>query len=345
MPTKNAEAGTQPEARLLKLVAYLLARQGVVSRDEIWEEFPEDYRGSFAAREKKWTRDKQTLEETGIPVQFVSGDPGSPSGYRIDPREYCLPAISFTAEEMAVLRAAGGAATRLAGHPWHVDLDSALRKLRWYGAEGPARAPRPAVTYPAREVGPHEARFVEVVREAVLRRKRVRLKYFTAKRQDEAVREVDVYGYAWRRGVWLFAGFCHLRQALRVFYVSRVRELSILGERAKGPAYEIPRDFDIRTFADQQPWEYWVHAPVDVEVLFRATPGLDVTPALVAQQVPGARIEERPEGVLAVVSARNSDALVRHVFSLGLDAEIVSPGRVRDGARELLECVAGGGEP
>jgi len=36
---------------------------------------------------------------------------------------------------MAVLRAAGSAATRLAGHPWHADLDSALRKLRWYGAE------------------------------------------------------------------------------------------------------------------------------------------------------------------------------------------------------------------
>jgi len=349
MPNRDSEAGTtQPEARLLKLVAYLLARGGVVPRDDIWEEFSKDYAGSFSAKEKKWTRDKRALEEAGIPVQFVDGEPGAPSGYRVDPREYCLPSIAFTAEEMAVLRAAGSAATRLGGHPWHVDLESALRKLRWYGAEAaaaPARAPRPAVTYPAREVGAHEARFVEVVREAVQRRKRVRLRYFTARRQDEAERDVDVYGYAWRRGVWLFAGYCHLRQALRVFYVSRVKEIALLRPRDPAPAYAIPKDFDIRTFADQQPWEYWVHPPQEVQVLFRAGPGLDITPALVVQQLPGARIDERPEGVLATVTARNGDALVRHVFSLGLDVEILAPAALRRAARALLERIAEGGEP
>lgn len=338
-------AESQPEARLLKVVAYLLSRQDVVPRDDIWEEFKDEYTGSFAAKEKKWTRDKKALEEAGIAIQFIEGEVGTESGYRLDPREYSLPSIAFTPEEMAVLRAAGSAATRLAGHPWQPDLDSALRKLRWFGAEGPFKVARPAITYPEREVGAHEARFVEVVREAVQRRKRVRLKYFTAKSQEEKEREVDVYGYAWRRGVWLFAGYCHARKALRVFYVSRVRELTILNGKKEKPDYDIPRDFDIHTFSDQQPWDYWVHEPKAVQVLFRATPELDITSALVAQQLPGARIEEQAEGVLATVSATNADALVRHAFSLGLDVEIVAPPEVRVAARELLACVAEGGEP
>jgi proteasome accessory factor B len=194
-------------------------------------------------------------------------------------------------------------------------------------------------------VGAHEARFVEVIHDAATRRKRVKLRYFTAKRQDDTTREVDVYGYAWRRGVWLFAGHCHLRNSLRVFYVSRVREVRILKSKSSGPDYSIPRDFDIRSIADQQPWEYWVHAPVEVKVLFHAHPDLDVTPSLVAQQVPGARTEARPEGVLARVTARNADALVRHVFSTGLDAEVVAPASMRERARTLLASVAGGGEP
>jgi len=344
MAEQKTEERAQPEERLLKIVAFLFAHSGVATREEIWEAFPDDYTGAFAAREKKWTRDKQSLDEAGIPIHFVSGDPEAPAGYRIDPREYWLPAIPFKAHEMAVLRAAGGAATRLAGHPWQADLESALRKLRWYGAEGVPTPTRPAISYPAREVGVHEARFVEVIGEAVSMRKRVRLKYFTAKRQDETARDVDVYGYAWRRGVWLFAGHCHLRNALRVFYVSRVRELSILHGRSTEADYSIPRDFDIRAIADQQPWGYWVHEPIEVEVLFRARPDFDVTPALVSQQLPKSRIEERPEGVLARVTANNSDALVRHCLAIGLDVEFLAPPAVRESARMLLTSLAEGGE-
>ncbi len=344
-PRGELKDGTQPEGRLLKVVAFLLAHHpDVVSRDDIFEAFPKDYAGSFAAREKKWTRDKNLLEAAGIHIQYVQDDPESPQGYCLNPRECGLPPIDFKPEEMAVLRAAGSAATRLAGQPWQ-DLESALRKLRWYGAEAGRTAPRPAISYPARQVGEHEARFVEVIKEAVTRRKRVRLKYFTAKRQDEATRDVDVYGFAWRRGVWLFAGYCHLRKALRIFYVSRVREIAILNDKSEKPDYAVPEDFDSRALADQQPWEYWVHEPLEVELLFRSRPELDLTPALVAQQIPRAQVEPRPEGVLARVKASNADALVRHVFATGLDVEVLAPPKVRATAQKLLECVVQGGEP
>jgi proteasome accessory factor B len=344
MPARRSAPQSQPEERLLRIIAFLFAHPGA-SREAIWEEFHSEYTGSLDAKEKKWGRDKQTLEEAGVPIVYVDGDPDLPAGYRIDPREFFLPSIDFTGEEMAVLWAAGRAAVQIAGHPWHADLESALRKLRWFRSEGPVPALRPMITFAARPVGEHDARFVEVLGEAIRRRKRVTLKYFTAKRQDEAVREVDVYGFAWRRGVWLFAGWCHLRKALRVFYLSRVREIAINKKKPTEPDYAIPRDFDMHTFSDQQPWDYWVHERKEVEVLFRAKAGGDVNPALVSQQVPGARTEERPEGVLARVIARNADALVRHVLSLGLDAEILAPPELRAVARQQLATIAAGGEP
>jgi proteasome accessory factor B len=336
--------GTQPEGRLLKVVAFLLAHHpDVVSRDEIWEAFPNDYAGSFAAREKKWTRDKNLLEAAGIHIQYVQDDPESPQGYCLNPRECGLPPIDFKPEEMAVLRAAGSAATRLAGQPWQ-DLESALRKLRWYGAEAGRAAPRPAISYPARQVGEHEARFVEVIKEAVTRRKRVRLKYFTAKRQDEATRDVDVYGFAWRRGVWLFAGYCHLRKALRIFYVSRVREIAILNDKSDGPTTPCPRT-STRARSPTSTLGVLGARAGRGGLLFRSRPELEPTPALVAQQIPRAQVESRPEGVLARVKASNADALVRHVFATGLDVEVLAPPKVRATARKLLECVVQGGEP
>ncbi|MGI5863842.1 MAG: helix-turn-helix transcriptional regulator, partial [Myxococcales bacterium] len=213
-----------PEERLLRLAAWLLKQRAPVTFADIRAQFPDDYGGSFDALDKRWTRDKQSLLESGIPIQYVPSDGERPEGYLIDPNAYYLPSLKLSPEELAVLWTAGQAAVRMGGYPWRGELVSALRKLQIVaGAPDCRRRPLPSIHHgPASR---EQSRWMEQIGNAVRKRKRISIRYYVPARGEETERDVDVYGFAWRRGVWLFVGHCHLRQAMRVFYLTRVREL------------------------------------------------------------------------------------------------------------------------
>src|SRR5215471_11720669 len=97
--------------RLLDLVALLLDAREPITWAELREAFPEDYAASSDdAAERKFERDKAELLELGIPIQYVQGDDERKDGYVVDREQYYLPAADLTAEELAVLYAAGSAA-------------------------------------------------------------------------------------------------------------------------------------------------------------------------------------------------------------------------------------------
>lgn len=323
-----------PEERLLRLVAWLLTRRSPVTLEEIRDQFPDDFPKSEAG-ERKWTRDKQALKDAGVPVQFVEADSERPEGYLIDPHSYYLPKLDLTAEELAVLWTAGHAASSMGGYPWRADLGSALRKLRAVCGE-PGRPPLPRVYHGS--LDPEGSRRLDLLGDAVRRRKRIALSYRAVASGETIEREVDVYGLAWRRGTWLFVGHCHLRDALRVFYLGRVHGLTVNPKDPARADYEVPAGFDVRVFSRQDPWDYWAHAPLKAAVRLRG--GLA---ALVGSLLPAARVEsEGSEQVLARLEVRDLDALVRYVLSLGPEAELVEPEQGRERARAGLSRLAAG---
>ena len=150
-------------------------------------------------------------------------------------------------------------------------------------------------------------------------------------------RQVNVYGWALRRGEWILVGHCHLRKAVRIFYLSRCRKLKKNGVRAQDPDYQIPADFDIRRWSRQQVWDYDVHAPLSAVVRFRGSL------ARVAKQLlPEAKLSTEPSGArIARLEVRNLRGLVRQALAWGLEAELVEPVEGRAMAREILERVVG----
>ena len=321
------------EARLLRLAAFLLARGGPVTREELYQAFPRDYAGKAEAREKKFTRDKRDLNRIGIPVVFVE-EAGEAGAYLVEPTACTLPRLEFQPAEAAVLWTAGWAAVRAGDHPLRDDLEAALRKLA-VGASGlPPRAATLEIEGLA--VEPARAReWVATLAEAVERRRRVRLTYAKPER-EVTEREVDVYGYAWRRGNWIFVGFCHLRQGIRLFLLERVRSLALAPARDRGPDYRIPADFDIRAWSRQQPWEYLVHEPREAAVRFRGS-----LARIALQLLPGARFQAEPAGArLARLAVRNLRGLIRQVLAWGPEAELLEPAEGRAMAREILSGLA-----
>ncbi len=335
MPARRKKP-TTTEARLLGVVSFLLAQPEPVTRRQLYEAFPDDYAGTAAAKEKKFTRDKDALQRLGYALQTVEVGGAEQTAYFIEPCSYTLPPLDLGPEEAAAVWAAGAAALRFSDHPLREDLEAALRKLV-VGAKGlppPRAAPDELATEPDRKAD----RLLERLVDAWERRKRVKLTYWRVGADEVVEREVDVYGWASRRGEWLFAGYCHLRQGVRVFYLSRVRSLKVNTGRPAEPDYRIPDDFDVRRWSRQQVWEYLVHPPVAATVRFHGS-----LAAIARQLLPGARVATDADGArVARLEVRNLRGLVRQALAWGPEAELLEPAEGRALAREMLASLGGG---
>lgn len=337
MPSRRKKP-SRTEARLLGVVSFILSQPEPVTRQQIYDALPEDYAGSQAANEKKFTRDKDALRRLGfvLETEEISSDDGQVA-YFIDPCSYALPALELGPDEAAAVWAAGASALRFSDHPLREDLEAALRKLV-VGAKG-LPPPRAAPDELATEADRKANQLLERLVDAWERRKRVKLTYWRVDSNEEVEREVDVYGWASRRGEWLFAGHCHLRGSVRVFYLSRVRSLKVNPRKPAAPDYRIPADFDVRRWSRQQVWEYLVHPPVAATVRFHGS-----LAAIARQLLPGARVATDAEGArVARLEARNLRGLVRQVLAFGPEAELMEPAEGRALAREMLASLRGDG--
>jgi predicted DNA-binding transcriptional regulator YafY len=336
-PARSDSRDKTAEARLLGLASWILEQPEPVTRERIYGAFPADYRGAPAAAEKKFSRDKDALRRLGFNIEVVPLGKND-TGYSIDPRSCALPAIEFTPEEAALLWTAGTAALRLSRHPLRDELESALRKLV-VGAHGlpPRAAPTDELSSDAT---PEDDKLLVKLADAWERRRRVRIRYWRVSRGEEVERDVDVYGWASRRGEWIFVGYCHLRRGVRVFYVSRVRAVKPVSG-AKDGGYEIPATFDIRRWSRQQIWDYEVHPPMVAVVRLKGA-----LARIGKQLLPGAAFSTDASGArVARLEVRNLRGLVRQALAWGPDAELLEPEDGRAMARELLSSLADGSAP
>jgi predicted DNA-binding transcriptional regulator YafY len=328
---KPPRTGVSAEARLLKLAAYLHDQGAPVTREQIYEAFPDDYRGSDAAREKKFTRDKDALLALGLALQFDEGE-GENGAYVLDVSSSFLPSLSFTPEEAAVVWAAGQAALVNHEHPLAEDLETALRKLA-VGATGiPPRAAA-LEAEPRADESKRTRKLLDAVTGALAARRRVRLRYRNAS-GVETDRLLDVYGYAWRRGEWIVVGHCHLRDATRLFYLRRFVSVRLAPATPRGPDYRVPSAFQIRSWSGQEPWNYLAHEARPAAVRFRGS----LLPTA-KQLLPGASWTKEADGSLTGrLEVRNLPGLVRQALAWGPDAELVEPA---DGREMALGALTG----
>jgi proteasome accessory factor B len=321
-PAQRTKPKKKVEARLLDLASFILAQPEGTTRDDIATAFPDDYGGANkVSAEKMFTRDKDALKRLGYHL-VAEGD-----RYHIDAHASAMPKLELSSEEAALIWTAAVGALRFSGHPLREDLESATRKLL---AASKGLPPRAAATEEVVAEGkPSSAKWLPKIIEAWDVRRRVKLTYWRVGSDEEVDREVDVYGWASRRGEWIVVGYCHLRNAIRIFYLSRIRSVKLVG---KPEAYSVPDDFYIQQWSRQQIWDYRVHPARPAAVRLRGA-----LAKIGPQLLPGASISTNPDGTrTARLEVQNLRGLVRQALAWGPDAELVEPPEGREMAREIL---------
>ena len=178
---------------------------------------------------RMFERDKDDLRRLGVPVVVSDVAFGEELGYRVDRRDYELPDIDLTAEEVTALAVAvhltGGEGVKLA-----------LTKLL-------ARAPDPV---PGDEPPPVRiqvaADAVDAVAAAVVTRTCLSFRYRSAE-GTVSDRKVDPYAVVQRRGSWYLVARDHGRDALRAFRLDRLQDTPRpFGEAG---AFTTPEELDV----------------------------------------------------------------------------------------------------
>jgi len=307
--------------RLLNLVICLLATRRYLSVQQIRTAVPGYEQGSEESFRRMFERDKEELRELGVPLETGTDSPAHEDepGYRIARRDYELPELALTPDEAAVL---GLAARVWQSAPLAGATGSALLKLRAAGVDLPAAA---GVLEP--RVGASEPAFGSCL-SAVRDCRAVRFAYRTAGRPAPEQRAVDPWGVVSWRGRWYLAGHDTVRDAPRVFRLSRiVGDVTLVGPAG---AVVPPVDVDLRAMAARIAGDA-PRATARVRLRAGAGAGLRRQAAASSPDVDGWDVVE--------VGFSDPERFAESVTGFGADAVVLGPDEARDAVVRRLRAL------
>ncbi|WP_310550030.1 WYL domain-containing protein [Paenibacillus glufosinatiresistens] len=156
-----------------------------------------------------------------------------------------------------------------------------------------------------------------------LQRRRIGMADSAESRHSE--RTAAPCGLALVEGSWMLVAWCDLRQAIRHFRLSRMKDLIVLEDR-----FELPEDFDLKKYTPSDDRNIEVRLRFNLEAADRVKesgyPYLE-------------EVEEHPNGLDAVLRVRRLDDPVSWVLGWGSDVLVLEPESLRARIREEAQRI------
>jgi len=355
--------------RRLSLVAFLLSRPGRPATTVEIRQRVEGYAlMSDEAFKRRFYEDRSELAGLGIGIVGDADVEGEGEVYSLPASAYYLPAVELSADELAAL----AACLFVLEHrfAYSEPLRLALLSL----THGRPELLSPAAATPVSVLPPREARRAAAalpkLQQAVAAGKTVTFTYYSISRDQELPRTVDPYGLLLVGDEWYLIAYCHLRQAIRTFRLSRLRSRVTFATRAPHD-FSPPPGFSIDAYLDRPAWRlgepvgaatvrvsadmaWWVAAhyarcgtiaPV-TNGASRASGETDAPSAPGEADRSGASGEadgsgaSRETDILFETTYDSQQQLLAWVLSMGEAAEVLEPRELRAELRTRLERLA-----
>jgi predicted DNA-binding transcriptional regulator YafY len=273
----------------------------------------DDLASTFEVSKRTIYRDIQALCAAGVPIAVAGRQ-----GYALA-EGYFLPPVSFTTDEALILALGSDFMStnfdddyRAAAHSAYRKIDAILPPSLRNQVDDLKRGLH---FFATKRLDDDQLVALRTLRQAVAERKRIRLQYSKRDRTSNAsiqtVREVDPYSLTRLTDDWYLTAYCHLRQAVRVFRLTRMSQVTIL-----------ERTFE-QAAAEGAGWTgHSGTEPIFVQVLF------DRNVAQWARESHRYALideEETPEGVRITLLTHSADDMVRWLLSWGGDVRVLEP--------------------
>ena len=274
------------------------------------------------AFKRRFYEDRYELGELGIAVR-TDEDPFSETStelYSLPGDAYYLEPVMLDGEEVAALAACLAVLEHRFAYSQPLRL--ALLSLAQGRPEVLTDAGAPALMVVPDDGG--SATTLPKLQAAVAERKTVEFAYYAIGRDEELVRVVDPYGLQLVGDEWYLIGYCHLRESVRTFRLSRIR--SRVKHHTKRPHdFQRPDDFDLAAYQNRPAWQ--LAAPA-------GTARIRVSPRMAwwveAHWAHCGAVEQLDDGAIVYETAyADARRLLSWVLGLAGDAEILEPAELR----------------
>ncbi len=256
------------------------------------------------------------LQELGIPVEAEMGRYG---GYAIRPG-FKLPPMMFTNEEALALMLGLVAARQMGWTTESWSVEGAFAKLQRVlpdSLRDQTRALQSALVFdfsaPEQRI---ETALLMTLSQAIHTGTPLLLSY----RRDSqtSTRRVDPYGVVSHDGGWYLVGYCHLREAIRVFRLDRVVDAALTTG-----TYSVPPNFDSL--------EYLIHSFAVIPDRWTVEVLLKTTPEQAKAKIPPGLGLLQPEegGVLLHTEINDLDWMARYLVGIGFPVVVYQPPELR----------------
>jgi predicted DNA-binding transcriptional regulator YafY len=282
-------------------------------------------------------RDLSTLQHAGFPIFDARAADGHHSVWRVDEDfKKCLP-LKLTLGELAALLMSRELLAPLGVSVLGPAVESAFDKIRAVlSRDALAIIDRMRERLGVRALGAKlqapSSEHLPMIHAALADRRTIRVRYYSASRDSEDVREVDPYHLTFFNGGLYVVGLCHLRRALRIFAVERMRTVALLRSR-----FDIPADFDAAKYLDGA-WGIIRGDLVHVRVVFARSVAPYIRERL---WHPSQRLRDLEDGRLELtLHVADTQEVRRWILGYGAQAEVLAPESLRETLRIEAAAVA-----
>lgn len=283
-------------------------------------------------------RDLRVLEDAGFPIYDERAADGRRGLWRVEDGFKAKLPLKLTLSEVAALVMSREFLAPLGASLLGPAVATAFEKIGGVlSRDAVGLLERMRETVGVRAVGAKlqlpAAEHLPTIQTGLLERRSLRMRYYSFQRDAETERDVDPYHLTHFNGGLYLVGYCHLREAVRVFGVERIRSVEVLRQR-----FEIPAGFDAKEYLDKA-WGILQGDLVTVRVIFSKKAARYIREHL---WHPSQRFRDLPGGRLEM-TLRVADTLEvrRWILGYGVDAEVLEPEGLREAVRrEAEELVA-----
>ncbi len=294
------------------------------------------------AADKRFARDRKLLEAAGIRVHYSSPGKGHGGGYYVSHGDCFMPGLGLTPQERALLGRVLAIAATDRDMPLAEPLYSAVQKLLFEDCDAEPERTGEVVCFLKNKTDSTVNENFRILHDAIDARRNVSFHYHSISRDAVDKREVAPYALGAYSGHWYLVGRCLAKKAVRVFRLDRIlTTVKILNADAKGPAYAVPEDFDIRRYLGMRSWAM---RDGDAETTgpTRVTTRFDAGIGRYAAELLGedAECELRESGeCVATLNATRPESFFRWLLKFGPKAKIVAPTEVQRNFADYVRTV------
>lgn len=169
----------------------------------------------------------------------------SQKGYHYDDQTFSLPMVYLSSEELSALLIARKMLQDISGGSIGHQISSIADKITNILKKHSIAADQidDAFSFQLIQYSPAPEVVFRAVLEGCLKKKCLSFIYYSPATEEKSERMVDPYHLLNYMGTWHTIGYCHLREEIRDFALSRISEPKVLGK-----SFKIPADFDFKTY-------------------------------------------------------------------------------------------------